>query len=63
MDDRAQRVWTTLVEMFGQPLLNNYGPEPPPVWAAKISELSEAQLGNGLRTLSEKPTPYPPTLG
>jgi hypothetical protein len=63
MTDRAMQVWAALAEMFGQPLLTNYGGEPPPLWRAKIGELTDGQVANGLRVLSEKPTPYPPSLG
>lgn len=63
MADRAQSVWAALAEMYGRTLVTNYGAEPPTVWRAKIGELSDAQVANGLRSLSEKPSQYPPTLG
>ena len=63
MADRAMQVWATLAEMYGQTLVNNFGEAPPSVWRAKIGELTDVQLANGLRALSEKPAQYPPTLG
>jgi hypothetical protein len=63
MADRAMQVWAALAEMFGQPLITNYGGEPPPLWRAKVDELTDGQVANGLRVLSEKPSPYPPSLG
>lgn len=61
--DRAERTWSALAEIFGQTLLTNFGPEPPPLWRARIDELSDEQLATGLRELSRRDVAYAPTLG
>ena len=63
MADRAMQVWTALAEMYGQTLLTNFGAEPPPLWAAKIAELTDAQIAQGLRAMSERQSSYAPALG
>jgi hypothetical protein len=63
MGDRAMQVWSGLAEIFGQTLLTNFGAEPPPLWRARIDELSDAKLANGLRNLSQRDSAFCPTLG
>jgi hypothetical protein len=63
MDDRAMQVWTALAEMYGQTLLTNFGAEPPPLWRSKIGELTDAQIAQGLRAMSERESSYAPALG
>lgn len=63
MDDRAERTWSALAEIFGGSLTSSFGATCPPLWAARIAALSDAQLEHGLRCMAEVDSPYAPSLG
>lgn len=63
MDDRAERTWSALSEIFGASLTNSFGASVPPLWAAKIAALSDRQLEHGLRCMADWDSSYAPALG
>ena len=61
--ERHRRVWSALAEMFGQTLLTNFGPTPPPLWCKRVDELEDWEIKRGLERLSKSDSSFAPTIG
>lgn len=59
---KAERVWSSMAELFGPAFAAAYGDVPSPIWLATIDKLSEAELGRGFTALAQEPRDYPPNL-
>ena len=60
---RAARVWERLRETYGDRFSREFGSVPNETWAATIARLSDADIAASLRSLAEKGSPHPPSLG
>lgn len=60
---RAAKVWLRLREMHGDRFLREFGSQPNETWRAAIDRLSDDEIRQALKTLAEKGSPHPPTLG
>ena len=59
---RAARVWNAMKQLYGSAFLAAYGDAPTPIWAAAISELTDAQCRQGLASLAKQAREYPANL-
>lgn len=62
LSDRALQIWSGLTEMFGKPMVDNYGSTPPRLWCETIGRLADDQLSRGMQRIGESPRRFPPTL-
>lgn len=54
--DRANRVWSSLTDIFSVSWLDRNGDEPPRTWIWKIDSLTDEQLKRGLEACTERVT-------
>lgn len=61
--NRAQQVWSRFAGLFGADALKRkFGMTPPPEWESGLSELSDAQLVNGMARVKNSGSDHIPTL-
>lgn len=54
--------WMSMVEIFGNQLINEYGTLPPTIWMEAIEELTEAQIKCGFEGIKKSRSPFMPRL-
>jgi hypothetical protein len=60
---RADRVWDRLIQSYGTRVAEAYGPDVPKPWQDAIEDLTDEQIGYGLKAIIGQSPIHPPTLG
>lgn len=62
-DKRADRVWDRLLQSYGTRVAEMYGIDMPKPWIDAVEELSDEQIGFGLKRVIQESPIHPPALG
>lgn len=58
----AEIVWTAMSQIYGNRWIIDQGESPSPIWAAKLTNLSRAEIEHGINKLLDSNLAYTPNL-